>query len=470
MGEFRRTIVNFRFGSPIHCNSHFTLAARAACLGRLSRRYLAIADRSSPSMKILWIYPELPYPLTSGYLRGFHLLRFLSPHHAVTFFSLTHCEVVPPETTQVLERYAERVEIFAASGAPQPVWLKILRILPFVGWRLREIWSTRWAVEQMDRAVQSSLKENDFDVVLFHGREAISILNGLQVPVVVECGDTNSTRILQQMRQSRLRERPKVLFHYIAERRKEQILATKSPYRCFISARDRENLLGPSDRSDVVPQGVDCDYWKRRLPAPGCNCIVFSGVMNYPPNIDAAIFLLESIVPIVRRVLPRLEVVIVGRDPAPELINAARPYQDVQITGAVPDVRPYLERADVFVAAVRFASGVQNKVLEAMAMEVPVVTTPVVAAGLRIENEAPQVTIGESAEEIAEGILRLLASPPERMRLAKEGREFVEAHCSWSSSAEKLESLCVRAAKSVTDSHDRISADSLAVSSGQSLS
>src|SRR5258708_6427204 len=201
-----------------------------------------------------------------------------------------------------------------------------------------------------------------------------------------------------------------------------------------------------------LPQGVDNNYWRRSFPPSGRNCIAFSGVMSYPPNADAAAFLLNKILPLVRQVFPKLEVLIVGRDPSPELVSVARRYPDVTVTGTVDDVRPYLERADVFVAALRFASGVQNKVLEAMAMEVPVVTTPVVAAGLRVDAVEPQLVIGHTAEEIAAGIVRLLSNAAERARFATEGRRFVEAHCSWSYSAEKLEKLCLAAAGHMTQS------------------
>ena len=175
--------------------------------------------------------------------------------------------------------------------------------------------------------------------------------------------------------------------------------------------------------------------------------------MSYSPNADAALFLLNTVLPLVRRVFSELEVLIVGRDPLPELVNMAQRYPDVTVTGAVDDIRPYLERADVFVAPLRFASGVQNKVLEAMSMEVPVVTTPVVAAGLCVDNVEPQLVIGKNAEEIAAGIVGLLARTEERARLSAEGRRFVEAHCSWSRSAEKLEELCVAAAGHASGSY-----------------
>jgi glycosyltransferase involved in cell wall biosynthesis len=413
-------------------------------------------------MKILWIYPELPYPLTSGFLRGFHLLRLLGQRHAVTFLSLTNQNQVSPETIPALEPYAERVMIFSRCDAPQTRWCRIGRFIPVLGRRFRESWKTRWAVKQMEMAMSRLLEQQVFDLVLFHGREAFALLDRIDVPIVVECGDTNCTRILLQMRQAKPLLRPRLFFHYLRERRREERLARKTPYRFFISARDRENLLGPSDQSVIVPQGVDFDYWKRSSPRSTGNCIVFSGVMSYPPNADAAVFLLNVILPLVRRVFSKLQVLIVGRDPLPELVNVAQRYPDVTVTGAVDDIRPYLERADVFVAALRFASGVQNKVLEAMSMEVPVVTTPVVAAGLCVDGVEPQLVIGKDAEEIAAGIIRLLADGKERTRLAIEGRRFVKGHCSWVRSAEKLEDLCMTSAGRVSGSfrQDCISTDS----------
>jgi len=414
-------------------------------------------------MKILWIYPELPFPLTSGFLRGFHLLRLLGQRHAVTFLSLTNQRQVPPETVPALKPYVERLMIFNKCDAPQSGWRGGCVLLPLLGKRLQESWSTRWVVTQMAMTVHSLLKQEGFDLVLFHGREALPILNKVAAPIVVECGDTNCARILQQTRLAHLFRWPRLFFLYMRERRLEEKLAHKTPYRFFISIRDRENLLGPSDRSAIVPQGIDYDYWKRSLPPSRRNCIVFSGVMSYSPNADAAVFLLDAVLPLVRRVFCELEVLIVGRDPLPELIKMAQRYPDVTVTGAVDDIRPYLERADVFVAPLRFASGVQNKVLEAMSMEVPVVTTPVVAAGLRVDDVEPQLIIGKNAEEIAAGIVRLLAHTEERARLSADGRRFVEAHCSWSRSAEKLEELCIAAAGHASGSYrlDCISASSL---------
>ena len=134
----------------------------------------------------------------------------------------------------------------------------------------------------------------------------------------------------------------------------------------------------------MVPNAVDLDYWTRSTPAQPTGAaprVVMTGVMDYPPNHDAAMRLAERIMPSVREEVPDAELVIAGRDPGPELRAAGDAHPWLTVTGALPDLRPEMERGAVYCAPLRFASGIQNKLLEALAMEVPVVTTPVVADG-----------------------------------------------------------------------------------------
>jgi hypothetical protein len=171
--------------------------------------------------------------------------------------------------------------------------------------------------------------------------------------------------------------------------------------------------------------------------------------MNYAPNEDAAIYLIDKILPLVRRAIPHLETLVVGRDPTPALQERAKQFPDVTVTGFVEDVRTYLERACVFVAPLRYGSGIQNKVLEAMAMEVPVITTSLAANGLRVDGVVePPVVIADGEEKFAERIVALLNHKEERNRLAGEGRRFVENHFAWSRSAAKLEEMCFAAVQS----------------------
>lgn len=168
--------------------------------------------------------------------------------------------------------------------------------------------------------------------------------------------------------------------------------------------------------------------------------------MDYAPNEDAALYLTDEILPLLRQSSPDIEVIIIGRDPTPALIDRSKRHPEVTVTGYVDDMRPYLEQATIFAAPVRYASGQQNKIQEALAMEIPVVTTSIVAAGVQAEGgqEAP-VYVADGAQAFADSVIDLLEKPEERLRLASLGRQYAEEHYDWSRSAEHLERMCYAA-------------------------
>jgi glycosyltransferase involved in cell wall biosynthesis len=218
------------------------------------------------------------------------------------------------------------------------------------------------------------------------------------------------------------------------------MLRRKPAHLLFASCRDREALIGQRDNhSTVVSNGVDLNFWKRSSRTRGTNTIVFTGVMNYSPNTDAALYLIDEILPLVRRSVPDAKLLIVGRNPPPHLIDAGQ-RPGVNVTGFVDDVRPYLERATVFAAPLRFGAGIQNKLLEAMAMEVPVVASPLAADGLRtVGGACPPIQVAEDRYQFAELIIRQLVDGHGNASPDANSRRFVELHFSWKESGKKLE-------------------------------
>ena len=194
----------------------------------------------------------------------------------------------------------------------------------------------------------------------------------------------------------------------------------------------------------IVPNGVDSEYWRRRNRERGRATILFTGAMHYRPNADAALLLAREIFPLVRREIPDARLVLVGRDPSEELCAAGN-SPGIQVTGLVDDVRPYLEEATVFAAPLRFASGIQNKVLEAMSMEIPVVATSAAADGLYAEGgEKPPLTVRDQPAEIAQALVRRIQE--ESRAPFEEARRFVEQHFSWRTHARRVESILESAA------------------------
>ncbi len=205
-------------------------------------------------------------------------------------------------------------------------------------------------------------------------------------------------------------------------------------------------MVGSEELGVLIPQAVDLRHWTRRSREPETDTVVFTGAMDYPPNHDAALRLINEVLPLVRQVIPEVKAYIVGRDPLPALEETARRLPWVTVTGQPDDMRDYFERATVACAPLRFASGMQFKVLEALAMEVPMVTTAVAADGLRIDGQEPPLLVGADSAELADGVVRLLQDADERRRVARAGRRFVEEHFSWDRSVEKLEELLFEAA------------------------
>jgi glycosyltransferase involved in cell wall biosynthesis len=214
------------------------------------------------------------------------------------------------------------------------------------------------------------------------------------------------------------------------------------PYRrvIVVSKRDREELLDLWGRMpvEVIPNGVDLDYFQPEDKAREANTLVFTGNFEYAPNVDAALRLANDIFPRVRMRIPDAKLWLVGNAPPPDLEALAS--DSIIVTGHVPDMRRYLAQAAVFVASLRLGAGIKNKVLEALAMRCPVVATPLSVEGIAVLHK-DEVLIAETDEQIAEETISLLTDPALGARLGASGRELIEARYSWAQVAEQYEAV-----------------------------
>ena len=394
-------------------------------------------------MRILHITPSFQHPTMRGPTRHYHFLRELSARHTITLLALSRGPITPEARDEMTSRTA-RLLSFATPDEPEA---RRAGGAVRLGCAAARELGTRAAVRRLRAAFRDESCRGGYDVVLFHGKHLFPVIADTALPVVTDFCDATSMRLRSRLHSAPLARRPLVWLRYQQVRQLEERLVRKTPHLAFISERDRDAVLGPGAPAAIIPNGVDHIYWKRRREArPAGNSIIFTGVMDYAPNADGALQLVEHIAPRLRAALPDLEVLIVGRAPSAALRARAARLPGVQVTGFVEDVRPWLERAAVCVAPLRYASGMQNKVLEALAMQVPVVTTPVVAAGLRLNGAEPPLVTAGDPETFAQATLRLLRDATARMALARRGRRFVETNLCWKRSAEKLEEMCRTAA------------------------
>ena len=202
----------------------------------------------------------------------------------------------------------------------------------------------------------------------------------------------------------------------------------------------RERVPAARPRIGAFENGVDADYFSpaRAYPnpyAPGVLGVVFTGAMDYWPNVDAVIWFAERIFPAIRDVVPAAQFTVVGSRPG-EAVAALARQPGVVVTGSVPDVRPYLAHATCAVAPLRIARGIQNKVLEAMAMARPVVVSAQAAEGIRAEA-GRDFDLARSDADFAQAVVARLRNPA----CAAHARECILAHYDWARNLAAIDPL-----------------------------
>ncbi|MDP6963439.1 MAG: glycosyltransferase, partial [Planctomycetota bacterium] len=221
------------------------------------------------------------------------------------------------------------------------------------------------------------------------------------------------------------------------------------PLSTVVSPLDKQALekLHPGCRVEIIPNGVDLEMFQ---PVPeisevDANLIIF-GNMDFLPNYDAAIHFANDIFPLVKGRHPNATFTIVGTNPLPEVLDLAK-IEGVEVTGRVDDLKPYIQRAAMLVAPMRFGAGIKNKVLEAMAVEKPVVTN-----SMGVEAMHPQVrellVIADDHVSFADKVCGLLDNEQRRRDLGKRGREVMADIHSWETAASQYESLFEELARS----------------------
>jgi glycosyltransferase involved in cell wall biosynthesis len=196
--------------------------------------------------------------------------------------------------------------------------------------------------------------------------------------------------------------------------------------------------LAPQLPLVTIPNGVDLDFYAPTGYEPDEPTLLFIGNYDYRPNLDAALRLARDIFPRVREAVPEARLLLVGGNPSPELQALAGP--PIEVTGRVPDLRPYFEQALLFVSPLRLGAGIKNKVLEAMAMDVPVVATPLSCDGIPVVH-GEHVWLGETDADLVKGIVHLIGHASLRHALRQGGRALVEQYFTWQRVADQYEAL-----------------------------
>ena len=207
-------------------------------------------------------------------------------------------------------------------------------------------------------------------------------------------------------------------------------------------ANPQSAIRNPQSAISVLPNGVDLTYFTPGDQPRQPDTLVFSGKMSYHANVTAALHLINDVMPHVWAQRPDVKLWIVGKDPPREIRQSAirNPQSAIRVTGTVPDIRPYLQQATAAVVPTPYGAGIQNKALEAMACETPVVASPQAVSALQV-TDGQNVLVAADPAQFAHQVLELLENEPLRKRMGRSGREYVARHHDWQAVAERLEGI-----------------------------
>ena len=389
-------------------------------------------------MKILFLCHRMPYPpKREENIRPFNMIRHLARSHEVTVATLVRSAQEEADAEQLRsfcdELYVGRLSAFGA-------WARF-GLYGLIG---RPATFGYFYSPTLYRKVRRLLAIRNFDAVLVHCSSMGPYVAGHRGSrKVMDFGDADSEKWLEYARTSPAPVSWAFRLEGRRVRKAERRLGAQFDAGSVNAPRERD-VLAAYVRAPiaVIPNGVDLEYFQpTRSSGPGYipTRILFTGNMSYRPNVEAVRHFTAKVFPRILREIPDAQLCIVGMDPTAAVRRLADGDRIV-VTGRVEDVRPYFDSAAVAVAPLRVARGLQNKVLEAMAMRVPVVASPAAFAGISAVA-GRDLLVAARPGEFSRAVVTLLRDPAARERFAVAGRTCVETNHNWSQLLERLEDL-----------------------------
>ncbi|MCS6904228.1 MAG: glycosyltransferase [Bacteroidia bacterium] len=384
-------------------------------------------------MRILMVLPRFPYPLYKGdMLRAYYQIKELSKNHEVYIVCLTE-DTNFAQYLSELTPYCKKIEVVTLCGY-QIVWNLLRGLFNKYPFQVNYFRS-----KVVKKKLKILLEKYNIEVCYVQLiRMTLNVDYSYSCLYYLDYMDCFSAGMEKRSQYGNFLS--KILFRWEAKRVKafELHVAQKFHGYSVISEADKK-YFPPSLQPliTVIPNGIAKEFLEFE-PAKEVEKdidILFTGNMGYAPNILAAIYLAHQILPLVKNYSPTVKVYLVGTNPSRKVRALAS--SNVVVTGFVHDIKPYLVRSKVFVAPLFTGSGLQNKLLEAMAMRLPVLTTPLAAEALNAKN-LHEVIICKDAHEFSKAIYKVLTEPTWAQQIGNNARNFIQKQYSWKESTEKL--------------------------------
>ena len=386
-------------------------------------------------MKIFVLLSRFPYPLEKGdKLRAFHQIKELSKNHEIILCALS-ADKVDKASIDMLSKYCSNIEIIRLPKLK--IYLNLLIQLLFTNKSLQVAYFYNKTAQKKIDAYLVKYKPDHIYCQLIRVAEYV---RNSKIKKTLDYMDA-----LARGMERRVENAPFYLKLFLKTettrlKRYEHFIFEDFDNKIIISEQDKKLIVNiNNDSIKVVPNGVDYDTYKNKDVQKEYD-LIFTGNMSYPPNVDSVVYLVNNVMPIVWKERPEIKLVIVGAQPTSKVLKLKS--ERVFVTGWVEDISEYYSKSKIFIAPMQIGTGLQNKLLEAMAMQLPCITSQLANNALGATHNE-NILIGNNEIDYKQHIISLTENSNLRDEIASKGNDFVKKNYTWEGSTSILENLII---------------------------
>ena len=383
-------------------------------------------------MKIFVLLPRIPYPLEKGdKLRAYNQIKQLAKNNDIVLCALNDKNIDEQKAFQALQPYCSSINFIKINKLQ--ILFGLIRAF-FKGWPMQcGYFYNRKAAKKVD----ALLAKHQPDMLFGQLVRVAEYIRHKKTPKAIDYQDVFSYGMKRRRDIASWITRPVYNMEYQRLCRYEAAVFDEFEVKTIISKPDRDLIPHPKKEEIlIIPNGVDHEFFKPRQEEKKYD-IVFTGNMSYAPNVNAVDYLANEILPLVWKQIPEAKMYIAGATPDPKVKKAA--CDKIIVSGWLDDIRDAYAQSRVFIAPMRIGTGLQNKLLEAMSMGIPAITTPLANASLGAKpNE--EILVGDNASALAQHIVTLLTDQGKAQQIAQAGFDFTNRVYDWGKATEILES------------------------------
>ena len=389
-------------------------------------------------MNILFLTHSFPYPPNEGIkLMSYYLLKELSKKNSITLLSFVWSDEEKSYIPEI-RKFCQKIEIVEhkiPKSFLKRLWNTFFQKKPFCVYQFYS--------KNFEKKLKEIITAEKFDIIHFDFINTSFYRNSISnIPSVFFPHDAMSMLFFRNIKAERNIFRKFYTYtQYKKMSQYEKEIIPKFDKTIVVSPKDRNWLLSINSNFDIeiIPNGVDAEYFYPFNIEEDFPSVIFRGIMDFVPNVDAAVYFAKEIFPLIQKEIPNVKYYIVGPNPAKKIKQIVS--EKTIITGYVEDIRPYIAKTTVNVCPMRIGSGIKNKILEAMAMAKPTVATSIAIEGIPDVTDGENILIADTPKEFAKKVILLIKDESLRKKIGENAREFVMKNYTWKKSAEKFEDI-----------------------------